>query len=132
MSCVALASILALGAVGCSDDDGAVDLSKCKSVAPVDGVTELTITGKNMAFDEECFQIEPGAVEITFVNDDSGVTHNLHVTGPGEVNEATPLERGVVTHVLEVDLVEPGTYKYICDPHPKTMKGNLVVGEVPA
>ena len=113
--------------MGCGDDEGAVDLSDCVTVAPAEGVTKITITGKNMAFDEECFQIEPGPVEFTFVNDDDGVSHNLHVTGQG-VNEATDLERGKVTQMLEAELTEPGTYKYVCDPHP-TMKGNIVVGE---
>jgi plastocyanin len=123
-----LCASVGLGLAGCGSDDGAVDLSGCVSVEPADGVTKLTITGRNLAFVEECFQVEPGPVEITFVNDDGGVSHNIHVKGPGDVNEATPLERGKVTQVLEVDLVEPGTYRYVCDPHP-SMKGNIVVGE---
>lgn len=112
---------------GCGDDDP-VDLSSCVTVAATDGVTRISVTGENMAFDEECFQIEPGPVEFTFVNADSGVSHNLHVSGPGDVNEATPLERGETTQVLEVDLSEPGTYGFKCDPHP-TMKGQIVVAE---
>ncbi len=28
--------------------------------------------------------------------------------------------------VLNVDLTELGTYKFKCDPHPSTMKGNIV------
>jgi plastocyanin len=81
-----------------------------------------------MAFDEGCFQIEPGPVEFTFVNDDDGVSHNLHVSGQG-VNEATPLERGKTTQVLELELTEPGTYDFKCDPHPETMKGQIVVAD---
>lgn len=126
---VVLAVVLALGVAGCGDDDTA-DLSKCETVAPTDGLTEITITGKNMAFDAECFQVEPGPVEFTFVNDDDGVSHNLRVSGPGDVDEATDLERGKVTQTLEVDLSESGTYDFKCDPHPNTMKGKIVVGDV--
>lgn len=124
-----LAATILVGLAGCGGDDP-VDLSNCDRVATVDGVTKLTITGKNLAFDVDCVEVEPGPVVITFVNDDSGVSHNIHVTGPGDVNEATALERGKVTQVLEVELTEPGTYKFVCDPHPSTMKGNIVVEPV--
>src|SRR5690606_36205617 len=89
----------------------------------------VTITGENMAFDEECFRLRPGPAEFTFVNADSGVSHNLHVSGPGDVDEATEVERGEVTQVLEVDLSTPGTYDFKCDPHPQAMKGKIVVAE---
>lgn len=123
-----LAASMLVAVVGCGGD-GSVDLSSCEPLAPTDGVTELTVVGKNLAFDVECVEIEPGPLEITFVNEDSGVSHNIHVTGPGGVDEATDLERGKVTQELVLDLVEPGTYKFICDPHPSSMKGHIVVRE---
>ncbi|MBK6857586.1 MAG: cupredoxin domain-containing protein [Microthrixaceae bacterium] len=123
---VGLAASIAL--VGCSGEDKAGGQRECIAVAPVDGVTELTVTGKNLAFDHECFDIQPGKVEFTFVNADQGVSHNLHVSGPGGVNERTDLERGETTQVLELELTEPGRYDFVCDPH-ATMEGQLNVAD---
>lgn len=123
---LALAVVGALALAGCGSDDDAGAPRECVTVAPVDGVTELTVTGKNLAFDVECFEIQPGLVSFTFVNADSGVSHNLHVTGPGGVNERTDLERGETTQVLELELTEPGRYDFVCDPH-ATMEGQLNV-----
>jgi plastocyanin len=112
--------------VGCGDDDSGAT-RECVTVAPVDGVTELTVTGENLAFDVECFDIQPGPVSFTFVNADEGVSHNLHVSGPG-VNERTELARGETTQVLELELAEPGRYDFVCDPH-ATMEGQLNVAD---
>lgn len=122
----ALALVGALALTGCGSDDDAGAPRECVTVAPVDGVTELTVTGENLAFDVECFEIQPGPVSFTFVNQDEGVSHNLHVTGPGGVNARTDLERGETTQVLELELTEPGRYDFVCDPH-ATMEGQLNV-----
>jgi plastocyanin len=112
------------GLVACGGDDEAAPV-ECVRIDPVEGVTELTVVGKNLAFDVECFEIEPSRVRFTFVNEDEGVSHNLHVTGEG-VNERTDLERGQTTQVLELELTEPGRYDFVCDPH-GTMEGSLIV-----
>lgn len=120
-----LVGAFALTACGGDDDDAGAP-RECVTVAPVDGVTELTVTGKNLAFDVECFEVQPGPVSFTFVNADSGVSHNLHVSGPGGVNARTDLERGETTQVLELELTEPGRYDFVCDPH-ATMEGQINV-----
>ncbi len=42
--------------------------------------------------------------------------HNWHLTGPGGVDESTDVT-GTEDTTFEVTL-EPGTYEYVCDPHP--------------
>jgi len=46
---------------------------------------------------------------------DPATIHNFHLTGPG-VDEATTVE-GTDDVMWDVTL-EPGSYKFICDPHP--------------
>ncbi len=121
---VAVAASLLLGLASCGDDETA-DPVDCEVVAPSDGVTRVDISAENMKFDASCLQLEPGPVEFTFNNEDSGVSHNLRVEGHG-VNEATDLERGTNTQVLEVELTETGSYEFSCDPHPN-MKGTIQV-----
>lgn len=125
---VALILVGSVALVGCGGDDESAATRECITVAPVDGVTELTVTGKNLAFDVECFEIQPGPVSFTFVNADEGVSHNLHVSGPGGVNQRTDLERGETTQVLELELTEPGRYDFVCDPH-ATMEGQINVAD---
>jgi len=51
--------------------------------------------------------------------------HNFHLTGPGGVDEVTSVpETADVT--WEVTF-EAGTYTYLCDPHPTTMRGEFEV-----
>ena len=123
-SCLVAVPLLA----SCGGDDGGPQARECKTVAPVEGVTKLTVTGKNLAFDNECFDIQPGPVEFTFINADSGVSHNFHVSGPGGINARTDLERGETTQTLSLELVEPGRYDFVCDPH-ATMEGQLNVAD---
>ncbi|WP_299037741.1 plastocyanin/azurin family copper-binding protein [uncultured Pseudokineococcus sp.] len=55
--------------------------------------------------------------------EDPSTTHNVHLTGPG-VDEATGVAETTTT-TWEVTL-EPGDYRYVCDPHP-SMVGELTV-----
>lgn len=121
---VAVAASLLFGLASCGDDETA-DPVDCEVIAPVDGITRVEMTAENMSFDVGCIQLQPGPVEFTFHNEDSGVSHNLRVEGHG-VDEATELERGDVTQVLEVELTELGDYEFACDPHPN-MKGTIQV-----
>jgi hypothetical protein len=71
-------------------------------------------------------QIDPGTYDV--VVRDLGVEHNFHLIGPG-VDEATGVETtGTVTWT--VTFVE-GRYRFQCDPHNTTMRGNFVVGNPP-
>ena len=114
-------AVLGLALVACGGSD--VDTSTCRVVAPTsDGRTEVTVTAKNMAFDVECLQVEAGTLVVTFVNDDEGVPHDFHVLGEG----STDLTKGPDEQVLTLELPDPGTYDFVCDPHPN-MKGAIVV-----
>ena len=113
-----------VGLSACGSDDDAQGPA-CTVVEPTDGMTLLTVTGKNLAFDVNCFEIEPGPVEFTFHNEDANVAHNLHLTGP-DVNVATDLEPGKTTQSLSAELIQPGRYDFVCDPH-ATMEGSIIV-----
>jgi hypothetical protein len=71
-------------------------------------------------------QIDPGTYDV--VVRDLGVEHNFHLTGPG-VDEATGVEAtGTVTWTVTF---REGRYRFVCDPHNTTMRGNFVVGNPP-
>ena len=114
-------AVLGLALAACGGSDVATD--DCRVVAPTaSGRTEVTVTAENMAFDVECLQVEAGTLEVTLVNADEGVPHNFHLKGEG----ATDLTKGPDEQVLVLELTEPGTYPFTCDPHPN-MKGAIVV-----
>lgn len=69
--------------------------------------------------------LDPGTYTIT-VTDQADV-HNFHLFGPG-VNETTTVD-GTGTSTWTVTFTD-GTYNYICDAHPTTMKGAFTVGTV--
>jgi plastocyanin len=57
--------------------------------------------------------------------DDQADDHNFHLTGPG-VDKATGVsEVGKETWTVTLS---NGTYTYLCDPHPRTMRGTFTVG----
>ena len=129
---IAMLTALLAGAVlaGCGNDKEA-SKDDCTVLAPSpSGVTEVTITAKNMSFSESCLKVQPGTLKIDFVNDDKSVAHNLRVKGNG-IDEATKLESGPFREDLVVDLTNPGDYPFKCDPHPN-MKGVIVVAKADA
>ena len=67
--------------------------------------------------------LKPG--KYTLVVRDRSEDHNFHLTGPG-VNKATGVE-AVGTRTFTVTL-KRGTYRFLCDPHPDSMKGSFRVG----
>lgn len=58
------------------------------------------------------------------VVDDKSSVHNFHLTGSG-VNKLTSVKS--VTKVNWTVTLNPGTYKFVCDPHANTMKGQFTV-----
>jgi plastocyanin len=70
--------------------------------------------------------LDPGTYRID-VNDLSGL-HSFHLLGPG-VDQATevPFE-GQATWTVTFAV---GTYKFLCDAHPTTMRGSFTVGTPP-
>jgi cytochrome c oxidase subunit 2 len=68
------------------------------------------------------------AVTINFANNDPGTVHNIAIKNPdGSVAGATDFKPGPGTQVLTVPPLAPGTYTFLCQAHPTTMKGTLVV-----
>jgi hypothetical protein len=67
--------------------------------------------------------LDPGTYPMQV--DDKSSIHNFHLTGPG-VDQATDVEQ-IGTAVWTVTFVA-GTYDYVCDAHPTTMKGSFTVG----
>jgi hypothetical protein len=61
----------------------------------------------------------------TIVVRDRASNHNFHLTGPG-VDKKTGLAfQGRRTWSVQFS---PGTYRYICDAHPTTMRRSFTVG----
>lgn len=50
--------------------------------------------------------------------------HNFHLTGPGGVEQSTPVS--AVTDTTWQVTLTPGTYTFVCDPHP-SMTGGFTV-----
>jgi plastocyanin len=70
--------------------------------------------------------IDPGTYDIV-VRDQSD-EHNFHLTGPG-ADRATEVETiGQETWTVTL---QAGTYRFVCDPHATTMRGQFTVGTQP-
>ena len=96
------------------------------------GPVTVTVIGKNLQFDPRTINASAGAqVTVTFDNQDAGVLHNMQFFA--NKNRTSSLAKSDVSagpsqHTLNFTApTAPGTYPYICDVHPDTMTGNLVV-----
>jgi hypothetical protein len=85
----------------------------------------FTITLKN-ADGTDAKQLNPGARTITV--HDLATIHNFHLRGPG-VDMATAVEN-LEEATWNVTLAD-GTYTFLCDAHPTTMRGTVTVGTPP-
>ena len=96
--------------------------------SPTAPVTRATIVSPDSSFDVTTIHVPAGQpVEFTYDNRHRGVPHNLHVSGAG-VDSKTPVRPGEIIQTLTVTFPAAGRYDYICDVHPDTMKGVVVVG----
>ncbi len=104
------------------------------SAAPAAGAALTGMVGT--ADDPEAYEIalldETGAPvttlpagEYTLTFADRSRMHNFRLTGPGGVDVATDVA-GSDESTIEVTL-EPGTYTFVCDPHPGSMQGEVEV-----
>jgi plastocyanin len=88
---------------------------------------ELTVVGERISFDVTELRIKAGEeVTITFENRDSGVPHNLRIEGP-EGPIKTDIANGPVTQKLTLTIDRPGVYRFLCEVHPSSMVGQLIV-----
>jgi Copper binding proteins, plastocyanin/azurin family len=55
---------------------------------------------------------------------DRSTVHNFHLIGPGVNRKTTVRFRGTATWTFTL---RRGTYRYVCDPHARQMKGNFRV-----
>jgi plastocyanin len=67
-------------------------------------------------------ELKHGSYVITV--SDASTEHNFHLTGPG-VNKKTSISQKV--KVTWKVTFEKGTYRFVCDAHPKTMKGSFSI-----
>jgi plastocyanin len=85
-----------------------------------------------MAFDTSTITVSAGAhVTITFINNDSGVPHNIAFYTSSAAT--TVIYKGArttgvstVTYTFDAPAA-PGTYFFRCDVHPSTMTGEFIV-----
>ena len=66
------------------------------------------------------------AGDYTLVVNDQSSAHNFHLTGPGGVDVSTDVS-AEGEQSFEITL-EPGEYRFQCDPHASSMNGSFTVG----
>lgn len=113
---------------GCGGDDSADDDGETTNGASVEaGATLLATVGPG--FDISLTTQDGEAVssaaagEYTIEVRDRASIHNFHLTGPGVDEDSGVAEEGESTWTVTF---EPGSYEYVCDPHP-SMRGELDV-----
>ncbi|HWP63821.1 MAG TPA: cupredoxin domain-containing protein [Candidatus Binatia bacterium] len=103
--------------------------SPAASAAP--GGPTLTLVARDIRFSTERLEVEAGTpFTIVFDNQDAGVVHNLAIydaTGQLVDDARTAFEPGPVEQTLTVPALPGGTYRFVCDAHPREMVGDLVV-----
>ncbi len=115
---------LALAGCGGADDEGGDDAA---ATTEETGGGETTLSGSvgpgfNISLDGTD-GITAG--DYTIEIDDQSAAHNFHLTGPGGVDVATDVgETGEES--FEVTL-QPGEYRFLCDPHASSMSGTFTV-----
>lgn len=90
----------------------------------------LQIVSLNTLFDPTELRATAGEITFEHDNQDGGLLHNVHVykgtDATGESVGMTELEAGPSQQTLTLTL-EAGEYFYVCDAHPATMTGELIV-----
>ncbi|MEO5792535.1 MAG: plastocyanin/azurin family copper-binding protein [Gaiellaceae bacterium] len=116
-----------LALAGCGgDDDASGDTTAATTTASGGGST--TLTGSvGPGFDISLDGTDGlTAGDYTLVVDDQSSAHNFHLTGPGGVDVSTDVSADG-EESFELTL-EPGEYRFLCDPHASSMNGTFTVG----
>jgi len=130
--------LLAVACGGGDDDGGDPTTAPAATTAPsstepasngdVTGTVELVAL--NTLWDKSELKAKAGTVTFNVDNQDAGIVHNLHIfkgeDAKGEDMGATELEAGLIKQQLVLEL-EAGEYFFVCESHPATMFGPLVV-----
>ncbi|HXG41716.1 MAG TPA: cupredoxin domain-containing protein [Dehalococcoidia bacterium] len=98
--------------------------------APASPVTTATVRAvRTIRFDRSALTVAADRdVEITFVNEDTGIAHNLAIYRDSAFREklyGTEIREAPHQATLTVRLA-PGRYYFRCDVHPAQMRGTLV------
>ena len=130
LAALLLAILLVAAACGGDDDD--------EAASPTTTQEETTSGGSGGGGTTLNGSVGPGfeisldgtdgisAGDYTLVVNDQSSAHNFHLTGPGGVDVSTDVgEEGEQT--FQVTL-EPGEYRFVCDPHASSMTGMFTVG----
>lgn len=116
-----------LALAGCGgDDDASGDTTAATTTAS--GGDSTTLTGSvGPGFDISLDGTDGlTAGDYTLVVDDQSSAHNFHLTGPGGVDVSTDVSADG-EESFELTL-EPGEYRFLCDPHASSMNGTFTVG----
>ncbi|TAJ43860.1 plastocyanin/azurin family copper-binding protein [Methanofollis fontis] len=131
--CIPFIILLAVCLSGCTGGDGSPPPPVETTQVPITGeVTEIDLVAEQFAFDRTEITVPAGStVVIRFENRDPGVGHNF----------ALYLDETAQTVLFKGDLITgpstttytftapetAGTYHFLCDPHPRQMKGDFIV-----
>jgi plastocyanin len=91
----------------------------------------VTLVAKNTSFDLSSITLKGGKTSVvTLDNRDAAVPHTFSIYTDANVTQAlfqgTPVT-GVATKRYRVPALDPGTYYFQCDIHPKQMHGTVTV-----
>lgn len=124
-----LALLLAAALAACGGDSDSGSNGNGDGDGGGDG-NVLQLVSRNTLFDKSELRATAGEITIEHDNQDGGILHNVHVyrgtDATGESVGMTELEAGPSQQTLTLTL-EAGEYFYVCDAHPATMTGQLIV-----
>jgi plastocyanin len=112
---VSLVALAALAAALLAASSPAAVTKLTGTVGPNFTIT-LTQGGKKVS------SLKPGTYSLA-VTDKSSI-HNFRLSGPGFNKATSVLKTGKTTFTVKL---RKGTYRFICDPHPSSMKGSFQV-----
>jgi plastocyanin len=118
------------GAVGASGSP-TPGVSPVPTAGPGPPGATVTLVAKNTAFDLSSIALKAGKPSVvTLDNRDAGVSHTFSIYTDASVTHAlfqgTPVT-GVAMKRYRVPVLDPGTYYFQCDIHPKQMHGTVTV-----
>lgn len=103
--------------------------SPAPSTAP--GGPTLNVVARNIRFSTGRLEVAAGTpFTLVLDNQDAGVVHNVAIyDAAGQLVDGarTSFEPGPVEQTLTVPPLPSGTYRFVCDAHPREMVGELVV-----